>query len=922
MADFRQNKKDAEEYYETQQKIAEVIKEQTSTWNSYTNAQKQGVKNAKEMRQIQKEIAKLANATTDEEIAKKAELEKQLVYLKEYNKQLISIKTGIKAAGKSLASWGMDSLIGQAQKLLTIYNDIDASARKAAINQGMSVTRMETARNIALDTEKSMASLGFEAGFAGQMMSAFADETGRQVMMSQQSLETLTKISKRTGISHQEMAGLAGQMEAFGMGAEGSANAIEGIEDMSNKMGVNTQKVIKKVQQNLKLINKLNFKGGVKGMAKMAASSEKYKISMESVAGFADKVFRPEGAIEAAAQLQVLGGGLAKLGDPFKLMSQARNDPEAFADSLIQSAGGIAQLNKEGTECVVNGMQVDRLKEVSSITGESIDELVGRSKQLAKVNMFEDALKFDPKSEDGQFLTSIMDMDAKGSFVIGVDGNKQYIDDLSSSQQQSLAKELKDKKKADEERELAIQSTQERIRNKLYEVLMQFSDVIKDLDDALRGPILRVLEKFVELVQKPWVRQLIKGLAIFALAVKFLGPILSPIGWYLRGLMMSRGFNAGLKKQKVVDTLTGGKSGQGKFYKGGQFMKGGGRAPKGGAYGGAGKGAQGTQAMGQSAGGQAGNFLKGAVGLLAIAAALFVFAKALQEFEKLQNGWGTLVLAAGSLIVLAGALKIMQPILNSFGTKSWPGIAAMGALAVSVLALGFATTLFAQGGLAGTLLMVGALLALAFAVTLFGGLSLSGVGWAGVALILAMGAAMIMIGYSVKLAAEGISMVVDAFTNMFSIVNMENIGALLMLGPALIGVSIGVFALAVSLIALGAAYLAGGFLGIFALGETADKIQTAFGDVDAGEVAAAITAINNVDMNKVAAIKDLANSMSMWSMFGSGIEINFGDLDVKGDIELKGGGKSAEMIMEEPYLTQLKDLIWDTMEKGRGGGKL
>ena len=84
----------------------------------------------------------------------------------------------------------------------------------------------------------------------------------------------------------------------------------------------------------------------------------------------------------------------------------------------------------------------------------------------------------------------------------------------------------------------------------------------------------------------------------------------------------------------------------------------------------------------------------------------------------------------------------------------------------------------------------------------------------------------------------------------------------------------------------------------------------------------AITAINNVDMNKVAAIKDLANAMSMWSMFGSGIEINFGDLDVTGDIELKGGGKSAEMVMEEPYLTQLKDLIWDTMEKGKGGGKL
>jgi hypothetical protein len=917
MADFRQNKKDAESYYETQQKIAEVIKEQTDTWSSYTNAQKQGVKNAKEMRQIQKEIAKLANATTAEEVAKKAELEKQLEYLKEYNKQLISIKTGIKAAGKSLASWGMDSLVGQATKLLSIYDNIDASARKAAITQGMSVTRMETMRNIAHDTEKSMASLGFDAGFAGEMMSSFADETGRQVMMSQQSLETLTKISKRTGISHQEMAGLAGQMEAFGMGAEGSANTIKSIEDMSNKMGVNTQKVIKKVQQNLKLVNKLNFKGGVKGMARMAASAEKYKISMESVAGFADKVFRPEGAIEAAANLQVLGGGLAKLGDPFKLMSQARNDPEAFAESLIQSAGGIAQLNKETGEFVVNGMQLDRLKEVSSITGESLDELVGRSKQLAKVNMFEDALKFDPKSEDGQFLSSIMDMDAKGGFVIDAKGDKKHLKDLSASQQQSLAKELKDKKAADEEREKAIQSTQERIRNKLYEILMQFEDTFKSLDDALRGPILKVLDYFVVVIQKPWVKKLIAGLAIFSVAAKFLGPILSPIGWYLRGRMMSIGFNKGLKQQKVVDTITGGK--QGPLTKSGKpDMRY--KANKG--MGGAGKGAAGTKAMGQSAGGQASNFLQGAVALLAISAALFVFAKALQEFEKLQNGWGTLVLAGASLIVLGVSLKIIGPILNRFGTNALPGIGAMLALSLAVNALGVATMFFAQGGVMGTVLMVGALIALAFAVTMFGGLSLSGVGWAGIGLILAMGVAMIMVGAAVLIASIGISMIVDSFTNMFSIINMENIGALLMLGPALIGVSIGVFALALSLVALGVAYLAGGFLGIFALGETADKIQTAFGDVDAGEVASAITAINNVDMNKVAAIKDLANAMSMWSMFGSGIEINFSDLDVSGNIELKGGGKSAEMIMEEPYLTQLKDLIWDTMEKGKGGGKL
>ena len=915
MADFKQNRKDAEAYYETQLKIAEVIKEQTDTWDSYTNAQKQGVKNAKEMRQIQKEIAKLANATTEEELAKKAELEKQLEYLKEYNKQLLSIKTGIQAAAKSLVKWGRNGLVGQAKELLSIYDKIDASARSAAINQGMSVTRMETARNITLATEKSMASLGFEAGFAGQMMSSFADETGRQVMMSQKSLETLTKISKRTGISHQEMAGLAGQMEAFGMGAEGSAKMIESIEDMSNKMGVNTQKVVKKIQSNLKLVNKLSFKGGVKGLASMVAKSEKFKFSMESIAGMADKAFRPEGAIDMAANLQVLGGGLSKLGDPFKLMYEARNNPEEFAMSLVKATDAVAVFDKKTGAFEVGALQLDRLREASEATGVPMEELVEMSKQTAKMNMFEDALKFDPKSKDGQFLSSIMDMDEKGGFVIDAKGDKKYIKDLSASQQQSLAKELRDKKKADEERELAIQSTQERIRNKLYEVLMQFAPIMKQLDDALRGPILKVLEKFVEVVQKPWVKKLIAGLAIFSLAAKFLGPILSPIGWYLKGIWLSKGFNLGLKKNKVTDTLMGGTKG-GQSSAAGPLTKSGKPDMRYKANRGV-QGGQGTQAMGQSAGGQAGNFMKGAIGLLAISAALFVFAKALLEFEKLQDGWRTLVVAAGSLVVLGGALKIMQPILSSFGSSAWPGIAAMGALALSTMALGAATIFFAQGGVMGTMLMVGALLSLAFAVTMFGGLSLSGIGWAGVALILAMGAAMIMIGYAAKLMAEGVAIVVDAFTRMFTQLSMENIGPMMLLGPAFAGIAAGLFILTGALIGFGLSWLIGGW----AFEDMAESIA-ALGNVDLSGLGTAVQSINNVDMNKIEALKDLAASLSMFSLFsGGGIKIDFGDIDVQGDIELKGGGKTAEMIMEEPMLSQLKDLIWEAMEKGKGGGK-
>jgi methyl-accepting chemotaxis protein len=282
--DFSKRNKDAKEFYETQMNIAETIKRQTDNWTNFNEATKEGAKNAKKIKETQAEINRLIAEGSDESKQKAAQLQKELDYLKEYNKELLKTKTLIQAGGKALKKWGTDTLISKSKELFGIYDKIDAAVRSASINMGMSVTRMETARTIAHDTERSMAALGMEAGFAGQMMSSFAEETGRQVMMSQQSLETLTKISKRTGITTQEMASLAGQMEAFGFGAEGSAQTIESIEDMSNKMGVNTQKVIKKVQTNLKLVNKLSFKGGVKGMAQMAAYSEKYKLSMEAVA--------------------------------------------------------------------------------------------------------------------------------------------------------------------------------------------------------------------------------------------------------------------------------------------------------------------------------------------------------------------------------------------------------------------------------------------------------------------------------------------------------------------------------------------------------------------------------------------------------------------------------------------------------------
>lgn len=907
-------------------------KDVNAGFSEWENASKQIKEYSDAIKNKTKLIAELTERAAAAKGKEKDELEAQIALeeekLKTNQAQLKLLRKQVSLT-KTLGNEAIKAVKGlaaQIPNLLTGFYEMDGASRRMAVNLGMGSTRMKQFQVVAANSAEQLTLMGLEAKASAEMMAAYTEETGRQTMLGKQAVVGMGALAQRTGMAHGEMAGLAGQMESFGMGGEEAVASITEMADMADKMGVNTSKVMKKIQQNIKMVNKFSFKGGVKGLASMVAKSEKFKFSMESIAGMAEKAFRPEGAIDMAANLQVLGGGLSKLGDPFKLMYEARNNPEEFAMSLVKATDAVAVFDKKTGAFEVNALQLDRLKEAAEATGVPLEELVQMSKQAAKQSMFKDALKID--GEQGEFLQGIAEMkDGKAQIAIGVDaeGNKKYkeLKNMSKSDQMFYADKLKKEKESNEEAALRAQSTMELLKNMMNSLMAKLYPVILKLDEVLR-PILIDLYHFVKDSVFPIVMK----------ALNFLGPkgilatylIFKAAPWILRGRMLGLGFNMTAGKGGIIKRLFGGRGGQSAAASAAGPLTKSGRpdmrynANKGMGAAGVGKGAQGAGAMGQSAGSQAKNMIAGAAAILILSAALFVFAKALQEFEKLQNGWATLFLAAGSLLVLAGALKIMEPTLNSFGKGSWPGIAAMAALAVSVMALGYATTLFAQGGFAGTMLMIVALAALTIAIAVLGGLGISGIGFIGVALILALGVAMIAMGFAVKLAAEGMSMLVDSFTGLFSVVNLENMAAMFMLGPALSLASIGILAMAASLVVMGAALMSPfGLLGLIGLATAAYSLKDAFGDVDARGITEAVTAVNSVNKENIDALK----SLSAWLAFaGNNIKIDFGDIDINGALELKGNQKTVDLVFEEPNLTKLKDLIWDSMEKGKGGGKL
>ena len=82
---------------------------------------------------------------------------------------------------------------------------------------------------------------------------------------------------------------------------------------------------------------------------------------MEGIAGLAEKVMRPEGAVETAALLTTMGGEFAKLGDPFQLMFKARNDFASFSKDIGKATSEFVEYNKQtGAFEIKGGLARDR----------------------------------------------------------------------------------------------------------------------------------------------------------------------------------------------------------------------------------------------------------------------------------------------------------------------------------------------------------------------------------------------------------------------------------------------------------------------------------------------------------------------------------------------------------------------------------
>jgi hypothetical protein len=604
MAKYEFDKKKFEEWKQAQQDSADIQAKMNSSIGGYLESvkklgelqkniqfiDKQILKLKEEQLEVIKDLAanavKLRNATTAGDAAeikalkkKEAELQQilqaKIISVKLSEKELNLIKEQTKALADSvkqasLLSAGMGSAIGflgQTPGLIkrgfgmlrsTGIFEMDKEIRNAVRSMGGGKKEYDNMYNSVTKVAETTTMWGVGVKDLAIMQQGYSEAIGRTVSLTEDGYKAMAGMAEGTGLGKEFAIGMASEMDKFNISAVKSSKIVENTMNMAAKLGVNGAAALKSLQTNLKLAQRFNFKGGIAGLAKLAIEATRLKLDMDGIAGMADKVFRPEGAIEMAAELTTMGGKFAALGDPMQLMFKARNDPAEFAKNIGKASAEFVEFNKTTGEFnIKGGLAADRMREISKITGISVEKLQEMAEAEQKVQEVGKTLQGGMFNEkDSALISSMANFEEGKGWVINIKGQDKLVKDLRKTDMANIESEnLLLEERAKEAR--TFDET-------LMDLILQFKQLLlpfaKDLKEFLGKPIQELSKKWTAEGFYKSIRDFVSGISnVVGLIGKFLidNPVTTlitaltvglagkAITWITNGMLLAQGFRLG-----------------------------------------------------------------------------------------------------------------------------------------------------------------------------------------------------------------------------------------------------------------------------------------------------------------------------------------------------------------------------------------
>lgn len=160
---------------------------------------------------------------------------------------------------------------------------------------------------------------------------------------SESDLENLIAAVKVFG--EENVGNIIAGFDKLGISMKSAAKATGKLYQEAGEYGINLKKYTENFTNNLEMAQRYNFRNGVNGLKEMARKATEIRQDMKQIASFADKVGSVTGAVETAANLQVLGGSFAALSNPLAMLNESLTDMNGLQDRFNQMTQGAATYN-------------------------------------------------------------------------------------------------------------------------------------------------------------------------------------------------------------------------------------------------------------------------------------------------------------------------------------------------------------------------------------------------------------------------------------------------------------------------------------------------------------------------------------------------------------------------------------------------
>jgi hypothetical protein len=390
-----------------------------------------------------------------------------------------------------------------------LAEELAEAYKKTSLQMGLSVGRSKQMAKEFKGAVAMVSRFGGEMGDVSEIYDKFADFSGRARILGADEVANIYKLGEATQLMGNRSADLFETLDLMGVSNQSAFESMSSLVVESQSIGLNSSKVMEVMSDNMSSMQSYSFKGGVKGMTEMAKQAVGMRIDVSSVLQMAEKFYQPEAAIEAAANLQMLGGDIAEaFGDPFETMYLARNKPEELAKKLQDMTENMMTFNEETKEYEFPAEVRMQLKAAGDQLGIDVGKMTEMARQTSKMKDVKMKLDMKGNLTDDKMIEGISNI-AKmkdGKFVVDVldkDGNRTStaIEDLTKAQAEKALQVPKDEVDYMDKMLYNSQTTNKRLEN--IEAAFKF-DFLEGIDvyQAIEGGTSKSIEAFgVELTE-------------------------------------------------------------------------------------------------------------------------------------------------------------------------------------------------------------------------------------------------------------------------------------------------------------------------------------------------------------------------------------------------------------------------------------